>query len=137
MIVYNAIQTPDGTILESRYRHQYIEYVDANGKLYMVDGGLDYLRRSSHSDQIELSMTDREPFEKVREVFTWGTYGQYEDQPLRFIVLKDLNSEHIEMILKLKYLSDDRRRLFEKELEYRGSNRTEPHEDNRGRITEM
>jgi len=43
-IVLNRIKTPDGTILTSYHRHNYVSHID-NGELYAVDGGNDYLRR--------------------------------------------------------------------------------------------
>ena len=44
-LISNKIRTPDGTILQSFNRHDYKTYIDANGFEYMVDGGIDYLRR--------------------------------------------------------------------------------------------
>ena len=41
-IIRNAIQTQDGTVLQSFSGHDYKTHVDANGKTYMVDGGLEY-----------------------------------------------------------------------------------------------
>jgi hypothetical protein len=47
-IVANRIRTPDGTILESKHRHDYVTYTDANGKQYMVDGGLVKCSNGAH-----------------------------------------------------------------------------------------
>ena len=60
-LIRNAIKTPDGTILESTHRHDYKEHTDANGKTYMVDGGLEYVRCSAHGDEVHLSLYDDEP----------------------------------------------------------------------------
>lgn len=54
-ILKNAIKTPDGTIIESKHRHDFVSYTDKNGKYYAVDGGLDYLRRLGDNDYTELS----------------------------------------------------------------------------------
>ena len=101
-LVYNAIRTPDGTVLESKHRHDYVTYQDKNGNEYMVDGGHDYVRRNVHDDAPyeELSVYTTDGHDKVREVLKWGTYGINGDQPLTYIALKDMNTEHIEACLK-------------------------------------
>jgi len=122
-IVSNRIRTPDGTVLESRHRHDYVTYVDANGKEYMVDGGLDYLRRNVHDDAPyeELSVYDDAPYALVREVFKWGTRGKDGKQPLTYVPLKDLTNEHIEAILDTQtHISERIRKLFIGELNFRG-----------------
>ena len=121
--VSNRIRTPDGTILESMNRHDYVTYIDANGKEYMVDGGLDYLRRNIHDDAPyeELSLVSTDEHSVIREVFKWGTYGIDGKQKLKYVVLKDMSWDHIEAILETQvHVREHIRQLFVNELEYRG-----------------
>ena len=100
-LIANALRTPDGTVLESKSRHDYKTYTDANGKQYMVDGGLEYVRRSVHSDQIDMCMYDDEPHEIQAKVLTWGSYGINGDQPIRWIPIAEMDTAHIQAVLKL------------------------------------
>ena len=119
-IVANRIRTPDGTILESKHRHDYVTYTDANGKEYMVDGGTDYLRRIVHDDAPyeELSVYADAPHAVIREVFKWGTRGKDGKQPLKFVVLKDMTTDHIEAILETQNLPGYMRKIFLDELDF-------------------
>ena len=123
--VANRIRTPDGTILESMNRHDYVTYIDANGKEYMVDGGLDYLRRNIHDDAPyeELSLVSTDEHSVIREVFKWGTYGIDGKQKLKYVILKDMSWDHIEAILETQvHVREHIRQLFMNELDYRGKN---------------
>jgi len=35
----------------------------------------------------------------LRETFKWGTYGVNGDEPLKWIILKDIHDDHLENIL--------------------------------------
>ena len=121
-LLRNAIQTSDGTILESRTRHDCKEYTDATGTLYIVDGGLDYLRRTVHakSEVEDLSLTDADPHSVVREKVTWGTYGKSGDQPLSYKAIADMETEHLQAVLDTqKNMYPQIRDLMKTELEYR------------------
>ena len=118
-LIRNAMQTPDGTILESTHRHDYKTHTDANGKEYMVDGGLDYLRRSIHDDQIDLSEYDDAPHERQRELLTWGTYGINGDQPLQYKTIEEMETGHLEAVVKMVGICPIRRKCMQKELELR------------------
>jgi len=98
-LIKNCLETPDGTILQSRHRHDYKAYTDANGKEYMIDGGLSYVRSSAHGDEIHHCVWDDEPFNKVREALEWGTYGINGDQPLTYVKLCDMSTDHIQAIM--------------------------------------
>ena len=95
-IIYNAIRTPDGTVLESRHVYDYKTHTDKNGSVYMVDGGLEYLRHSCNTHPAEeLSLSLEDGHEVVREVVTWGTYGIDGKTALKYVKLKDMSVEHI------------------------------------------
>jgi len=122
-LVSNKIMTPDGTILQSFHRHDYVTHLDKNGKVYMVDGGLEYLRRSVYEDApyIELSCYTDDSFDTVRNVFHWGTRGKDGKQPLTWKALADLDTDHIKAILETQtHIKQWSRDLFEQELQLRG-----------------
>jgi predicted phosphohydrolase len=121
-ILVNMIRTPDGTLLQSKHRHDYVTYFDKNGQEYMVDGGHDYLRRIVHDDYPyeEMSLYEEDTIESLREYFVWGTRGKDGKQPLSWIKLKEMMSDHIEAILDTQtHISDAVRELFQRELNYR------------------
>ena len=123
MILQNKIRTPDGTVIESTHRHDYVTHKDANGYTYSVDGGLDYMRRNyvPEAPYEELSTdTINMEFKEVREIFTWGTRGKCGDEPLVRKALIALSTDHIVAILKTQHhISQEVRGLFIAELEWR------------------
>jgi len=116
-IIYNAIRTPDGVVLESHSVH---EFKSHNG--YFVDGGLSYLRRGypDGGTAEELSeYLDPDDHEHNRQHIRWGSYGPDGDRPLRHIRLCDMDTQHIEIILAQFNLDGWRRAAYETELKYR------------------
>ena len=91
----NRIRTPDGTILESMHRHDYVTYTDANGLEYMVDGGSEYLRRTVHESAPyeELSVYEDAPFEEIREAFHRGGRGKDGTEPLTWVPMSKMSDE--------------------------------------------
>jgi len=121
-ILRNALRTPDGTILESRHRHDYKEYEDANGWVYVVDGGLDYLRRTvnKNAPAKDLTLTEEDPHFFLRDYVTWGTYGKEGDQPLSYVTIANMSDGHLQAVLDTqKRMYPQVRDLMKAELEYR------------------
>jgi hypothetical protein len=127
-ILYNAIRCPDGTLLVSVYRHDYKQHIQADGRLYSIDGGDAYQRIGAADKEFEnLIVYDTDPFEKIREFFFWtsrlDSEGKLLPTPIRR-KLKDLTDEHILALVEYTesgypvYIND----IFKKEVEYRGLN---------------
>jgi hypothetical protein len=122
VIVANMIRTPDGTILQSKHRHDYVEYIDKNGLEYMVDGGCEYLRRTIQDEAPyeELSLYAHDDHMLVRKHFHWGTRGRDGRQPLTYKPLKTLDYDHIEAIIKTQtHISNELKIIFIRELRLR------------------
>lgn len=124
MIIRNAIRTPDGTILVSRHRHDFVGHTDSvTGHYYAIDGGRDYLKRSTDSpepDVTELSVYHTAAYEDVREAFTWGSSGPNGADPMKFIPLKELTDDHIQNIMRSQnHMPSWMKWLFRCEIGYR------------------
>ena len=98
-MVVNALRTPDGTLLISRHRHDYVTHEDVNGNQYMIDGGLDYIRSSANGDEVYETVYMEDGHDVVREHLTWGTYGKDGDQPLEYVLIKDMEDGHLQACL--------------------------------------
>ncbi len=122
IIVASRLRTPDGTIIQSHHRHDYVTHKDANGREYMLDGGLDYVRRSAHGDEELMTVTLDDPHKVVRESCTWGSRGIDGDQPLTYKKLCDMDASHINAVLQnVPRIYPSIKLAMENELEYRQS----------------
>lgn len=122
-LIYNAIRTPDGTVLESRYIHDFKSHKDKlTGEVYIVDGGMAYLRRSSNKVKAEeLSVYREDSFDKIRSVPIWRSFGKEDKGPERFLSLDQMSINHIKTILDTQpHIGSWLREMFIKELELRG-----------------
>jgi len=120
-LLHNSLHTQDGTILTSRARHDYRSYEDANGKTYFSDGGLAYVRCSANGDEKHLCVWSDDEYELIRENAEWGTYGVNGDQPLTYVKIKDMSTEHLEACVKTRQSPGCMFDVFVTELDYRSA----------------
>ena len=120
-ILRNRMRTPDGTMLESKHRHDYVTHMDANGKAYMLDGGLDYVRCSAYGDEEMFTLMSDDSHEVIREVVTWGTYGREGDQLITHVLIADMDTEHLQACLDTQKatMRPALYKVMQDELEYR------------------
>jgi len=86
-------------VIESKSRHDYISCSCGN---LAVDGGLSYTKRNfGERGYTELSFyADEDDIVTIRNHFVWGSYGKNFDEPLHYILLKDLSNKHLIAILE-------------------------------------
>ena len=93
------------------------------GKLYGIDGGLDYRRRSGPEDYEDISIIwePNMPHDTLRDYLKWASYGKNGKGPVRYILLKDLDTDHINNILDTQRdLDAFYAKAFFAELDFRG-----------------
>jgi len=99
-IVYSAIHTPDGTILESKHVHDYVQHLDKNGETYILDGGTEYIRRSVNKEEAkDISLYSDAPHSLIREKVSRGSRGKSGREELKYILLKDIDDEYLQAII--------------------------------------
>lgn len=126
IIILNSIKTPDGTILISHHRHDYVTYIDKNGLEYMVDGGTDYLRRNVHNNApyIEMSIYSNSPFKIIRNSLYRGGRGKDGKQSLTWVVLSEMSDKWVKACIEYNEAKEQlgesfSTKCYKKELKYR------------------
>lgn len=77
-MVANIIETPDGTILWSRFTHDYVQYHDSvSDEDYMLDGGREYRRTFVNTVPAkDLSVYSDDPWDLQRQYRLRGTFDK-------------------------------------------------------------
>jgi len=119
-LLKNAIITPDGTELESRFQHDLISHTDKNGNYYAIDGGLSYQRIlcDGQHDYTDASLWSIDEHSKLINGLTWGSYGKNGNEDLQYIKIKDMSTNHIKAVLETQP-NNRYKKVFEEELKFR------------------
>lgn len=125
-LLVNSIKTPDGTILTSHHRHDYVCHEDAvTGTRYCLDGGDFYRRILPGGIYQDLSVYSDDPFEKIRESLSRLGRGKNFDQPAKWYALKDMNDNWLAELIP--WIEDNQpnnkyKKYYLQEIEYRKEN---------------
>jgi len=123
-LIANIWRTPSGAILQSKHRYDFVQ--DEYG--YFIDGGLEGYIRMGGADCLgwddakweNLCVYSDDLHEKKREAFRWGTYGPKGDQPCKWVLLKDLETSHIQAIIETqRHIPEHIKDMFIDEIEFR------------------
>lgn len=104
----------------SRSRH---DFVQCNCGGSFVDGGLTYQRCGG--SLVDTSVwADEDDIVKIREYFSWKSYGKLGNEPLHYILLREMELNHIYAIIETQchIRGTQVEKNFKMELEYRKDN---------------
>jgi hypothetical protein len=122
-LIQNKWQTPDGTILISKYIYDYVEYTDKNGEYYMIDGGNDYIRKTVNKEEMkDLCIYSDGSFETDRFLLWGRNYDKNMKRlpEIQFAPIKDLDTDHIwAILLTLPNMNKEYRKVMEEEIIFR------------------
>lgn len=126
-LLVNSIQTPDGTILVSRHRHDFICHEDSvTGTRYCIDGGSEYIRWSTGGDYKNLCVYSDDPHEMIRAGVERGGRGIDGDEPLTFVTLDKMNNAWLDATIVYEEKLRPNNRyipIYKAEVEYRKQNK--------------
>lgn len=126
MLVQNAIQTPDGTILISLSVHDYKSHEDKVANVYYsIDGGLEYRRIAASGPFLDLSIQDDDSFSHIRASLLRVSRGKNLDQPAKWVKLKDMSNDWLDaLIVWIEEFQPENRlkTYYLQEIEYRVKN---------------
>jgi hypothetical protein len=120
MLIKNSIICKNCfTQIISRHGH---DYVTCKCGEVSLDGGLNYQKiRAEKDGYIDATICSNDSHEKIRVNFEWGSYGKGGDQPLQIYKLCDMNQAHIGAILETQKLTDELRKIFVDEINFRNA----------------
>lgn len=124
-LLVQRVRTPDGTILTSSHVHDYASHTDkVTGEEYMIDGGPAYCRCSVNKVPFErMNIYVDSPHEEKREYIKWGTRGPKGDQPLKYVSVAEMTSEHLQACLDTQgQMNKNIRAVMKAELAHRQYN---------------
>ena len=100
ILILNRWRTPDGTVLVSKHRHDFVQHYDNFAKdEYFIDGGNDYVRMSKNDmPMVDMCIYADDPYETVRQYEHRGAMVSFKG--------KDGETYHRTVWVPLRAMSD-------------------------------
>jgi len=118
-LIANIWRTPSGTILQSKHKHDFVQ--DEHGNF--LDGGTEGYIRMGGADLVHwdnLCVYSNDLHEDKRKAFYWGSKGKDGKQPTEWLLLKDMETSHLEAIIETqKHIPEHIKDMFIDEIEFR------------------